>query len=257
MKNLFKTSLLLTFIAMLAAGCGQTTTSNTKKTSTSSSNPSTGTPNTHTIPTTPVDPGTIAGCNGVYRAGASRCYFTEIPKIQFNGTSLTASAVNNVQIWSSATGLPSSFSPNNFVTDGSFSVRFKPTIASTGNSQQGRVCSGPQAYNWSRVRIHLMLRRQGESLTTIYTTSASLDAYSTKINLPVLSGTTAPYVLEVMGIESDHRCKTEVYGNLSTAEKAACTAGNYWASIPLNTGGPTACVAVNLEFATDSTYDLP
>lgn len=250
MKKHLKTSLLLTLVAFATYGCGQTSSTNTKKTTSSTS--SSTTPTT----TTPTDPTTIDGCPGVYRAGASRCYFTEIPKLLFNGTSTTTQAVNNVSIWSSASGLPSTFSPNNFATDATFKVRIKPSVASSGTSQQGRVCSGPMAYNWTRLKVYFMLRRQGDSLTTIYETTANVNAYSTKLSLPVISGTTSPYILEVMGVESDHRCNA-AYGSLSTNEKAACTAGTYWGTIPLNTGGPTSCVALNIEFSTDSTYDLP
>ncbi len=255
MKKHLKTTLLLSLIALAAYGCGKTTTTNTKKSSSSSSSSS----STPTDSGVDPDPSTVEGCPGVYRSGASRCYFTEIPKLIFSGTSTSAQPlvpVNNVQIWSSATGLPSTFSPNNLATDATFKVRIKPTTISSGSSQQGKQCSGPMAYNWTRLKVYFMLRRQGDSLTTIYETSASVNTYSPKLALPVISGTTAPYILEVMGVESDHRCNA-AYGSLSTNEKTACTNGTFWGTIPLNQGGPTSCVALNIEFSTDTTYDLP
>ncbi len=255
MKKLLRTSLFLVIVAITATSCGVKET-NTKSVATS--NPSTSTNGYEQDETlNGRDPVAIAGCNGVYRSGASRCYYSELPKILFSGLP-TTTPVNTVSIWSSAslvTALPS-FSPNNFVTDGSFSVRFKPSVATAGVSQQGKVCSSPMGYNVKRVKLHLMLRRQGDSISSIYETTAKIDDYSSKIYLPVISGTSAPYILEVMGIETDHRCNA--YGNLSTNEKAACAAGTYWGTIPLVTSNnPTSCVAVKLEFATDETYDLP
>lgn len=259
MKKYLKTTLLLTLVALVTFGCGQTTsTKNVKKTTVSPSSGS-GLTGGGSTPE-PETPTGIDGCPGVYRAGATRCYFTEIQKFALSGTSTSQQPtvpVNNVTIWSSKWNgtLPSSFDPKNFESDRSFSVRFKPTVVSSGSSQQGKQCSGPMAYNWSKVKLYFMLRRVGDSLTTIYEATADKDSYSSKLNLPTIAGATSEYVLEIMGVESNHRCN--VYGSLSANEKTACTNGTFWGTIPLNQGGPTSCVGIKLEFSTDSTFDLP
>lgn len=255
MKNCLKTSMLLTLIAIAASGCGQTSsTTNTKKSSTS--NPST------TNPTTPVvtDPGTVNGCNGVYNANASRCYFTELPKFILSGLSSTE-PVNNVSLWSSEnpTHRGATFDEANFASDGTFKVRFKPTGVSSGTSTQGKVCSTSMGYQFTKVKIHFMLRRKGQPFTSSFEATANIDQYSSKISLPTISGA-SQYVLEVMGIETNHRCFHDgtkyVYGTPNASQIAACNAGTYWGTMPL-ASGPTSCTAIKIEFSTDSTYDLP
>ena len=54
---------------------------------------------------------------------------------------------------------------------------------------------------------------------------------------------------------TDHRCKLE---NPPTG----CGDGTYWGDIPLvlstkSPAAPTGCASFKLEFATDTTYDLP
>lgn len=252
MKNLIKTSVFLTLVAMMAVGCQQKTT--TKKSSSTSSS-STGTVDLST------GTKTLDGCDGVYRADATSCYRADIPTFTLSGTASTGIAIGPI-LWSSLTSLPSTYSQNSFVTDATFKIRFKPSYPNANaRSAQGRLCSGPMAYNFTRVKLYVMLRRTIDSITTYKEITAKVGAYSTKTSLSIPGGTTEPYIVEVVGIATDHRCNA-AYGKLSTNEQAACTAGTYWGSIPLVVSPTypdalTSCAGITLEYSTDSTYDLP
>jgi hypothetical protein len=256
MKNLMKTSLFLTLVLMMAVGCDQKT-STKKKSSTSNTitNPSTdtGTGNGN---------GSLDGCNGVYRADATSCYRSDIPTFTLSGTSTSAGLSIGPVLWSSRTSLPSTYSQNSFVTDATFKVRIKPSYPNANaRSAQGRLCSGSMAYNFTRVKVYVMLRRTIDSITSYKEIVAKVGEYSTKTALTIPGGTTEPYILEVVGIATDHRCNA-AYGSLSANEKAACTAGTYWGSIPLVVSSAypdalTSCAGITLEYSTDSTYDLP
>lgn len=254
MKHLIKTSLFLSLVAVMAVGCQQKTSSTKKSTSTSNSSSGTTDLSTGTQ--------TLDGCDGVYRADATSCYRADVPTFTLSGTSTSAGVAIGPVLWSSATSLPSTYSQNNFVTDATFKIRIKASYPNANSrSAQGRLCSGPMAYNFTRVKVYVMLRRTIDSITTYKEITAKVGAYSTKASLSIPGGTTEPYILEVVGIATDHRCNA-AYGSLSTNEKAACTAGTYWGSIPLVVSSKypdalTSCAGITLEYSTDSTYDLP
>ncbi|MEA9357087.1 hypothetical protein SHI21_12755 [Bacteriovorax sp. PP10] len=256
MKNLMKTSLFMTLVLMMAVGCQQKTSTNKKSSSTSNSSTGTGTIDLST------GNQTLDGCDGVYRADATSCYRSDIPTFTLSGTSTSTGVSIGPVLWSSRTSLPSTYSQNSFVTDATFKVRIKPSYPNANaRSAQGRLCSGPMAYNFTRVKVYLMLRRTIDSITTYKEITAKVGAYSTKTALSIPGGTTEPYILEVVGIATDHRCNA-AYGSLSANEKAACTAGTYWGSIPLVVSSAypdalTSCAGITLEYSTDSTYDLP
>lgn len=255
MKNLIKTSFFITLVAVMATGCNKKSTTNKKSSSSSSTSTSSGTTDLST------GTQTVDGCNGVYRADATSCYRADIPTFTLSGTASTGIAIGPI-LWSSATSLPSTYSQNSFVTDATFKVRFKASNPNANSrSAQGRLCSGPMAYNFTRVKLYVMLRRTIDSITTYKEITAKVGAYSTKTSLSIPGGTTEPYILEVVGIATDHRCNA-AYGKLSTNEQAACTAGTYWGSIPLVVSSTypdalTSCAGITLEYSTDSTYDLP
>lgn len=249
MKNMVKISMLLSLVVVMA-GCQKTTTTKKKSTSTTVTNP---------VTDTSTDTGsgtTVSGCNGVYRSGATRCYYTGLAKITLNGSGANASAIGPV-LWSSRTSVSSTYSQNTFRSDATFSVRIKGQYPYANEvTRQGKVCSSSMMNNFTKVKVFLMLRRSIDSIAEYQELTASVNAYSSKIYFDLPGGTDDPYILEVVGIQTDHRCNT-AYGSLTTAQKSACTAGTYFSDIPLNTGGPTSCAGFNIEYATDSTYDLP
>lgn len=248
-KKLFP--FLLSFFSLIFLGCSQTNSSkNIKNTSTSASSTTGGGSTT--------DPGTttVSGCDGIFRQGITKCYFTNIPRFVFSG--LPSKQTFGPTIWSSAGGLPSNIDPNQFRTDATFSVRIKALFPNGGElSKQGRTCGTHLVSNFSKLKAFVMLRRNVDSIGEVKELTANVNAYSNTARFSVPGGTEAPYILEVVGLASDHRCKTEIYGALTPQETAACSNG-LLLDIPLRTGtNPTECVSFNLEMATDNTYDLP
>ena len=243
-KKTIKYSMLASFVTvLLLAGCAQK--SSTTNTSTNNSNGGT---------TTPITGGTgsggtggISGCNGIYREGATSCYFTNLPTITISGP-----GTFGVTYWSSNTNLPGHISPSQFRTDASFNVRIKPKYADATTSIQGRKCSSFTKTNFSKLQVQLMLRRSVDTLGETKTVTASVDAYSNKAVFTVPGGTVDPYILEVVSVMSNHRCNA-AYGSAP----GGCP--NVYFDIPVNTNvaNPTECVAFDIEYSTDNTYDLP
>lgn len=239
---------LLLALATISS-CSQKT-SGTKIVNTTVTNPSTGTGGTTTNPSNP----TVTNCSdGVYRSGTSSCYYSNIPRLVFSGP-----GTYGTTIWSSKNNLPSSISQNQFRTDATFAVRIKPSYPLANEaSRQGRTCSGYTSTNFTKLKVWVMLRRSIDSLGEVQELTASVNAYSNTARFTVPGGTSDPYIVEVIGVNSDHRCNA-VYGSLSASDKAACTAGTKYFDIPVNsTTAPTECVAFKMDVATDDTYDLP
>jgi hypothetical protein len=243
-KKTIKLSLVASLAAIaILAGCAQksSTTNNTSNTSSGgTSTPITGGGGSGGT-------GGISGCNGVYREGAASCYYTNLPTITISGP-----GTYGVTYWSSNTNLPQHISPSQFRTDATFNVRIKPKYADATNSIQGRRCSSFTKSNFSRLQVQLMLRRSVDTLGEIRTVNASVDAYSSKAVFTVPGGTADPYILEVVSVMSNHRCNA-VYGSAP----GGCP--NVYFDIPVNTNvaNPTECVAFDIEYSTDNTYDLP
>ena len=254
MKNVTRTSVIIFLLSVSLFSCTQkTATVNKKSTSSSGNGSSTINDGGGTI-TDPVDgTGSVSGCNGVYRSGATSCYYTNLPRVVMSGP-----GTNGVTWWSS-NSLPASISPSQFRTDASFSVRIKPSWP-IGNesSRQGRKCSPYLVSNFNKLKVQVMLRRSVDSIGEVKELSGTVNSYSNTARFTVPGGTSDPYILEVIGVTSDHRCNTAIYGNLPANLVTSCTNG-LLLDIPTRTPTTvmTECVAFNIEMATDSTYDLP
>ena len=186
---------------------------------------------------------TISGCDGIARDSATRCYYKNIPTVQVSGD-----VTLNTPFWLS-TNLPSSISQNQFATDATFNVRIIPRAAdATKTSISGKTCSPFTVNNSKKLQVKLMLRKQGVGLGEVITLTADRDTPSSKGIFTVPGGTTSPYILEVTSVQSDTRCTWA--GGTSTT---LCP----YAPIPVNTLGPTECVAFDIQYSTDDTYDLP
>lgn len=259
MKKILQVSLTLTLVMMIAAGCQQKST-NKKKSSTSSGLTNEQGTNTGT------DTGGVSGCNGVdWTYGvATRCYYKNINRITLSGagnpnqTGASATIVGPV-LWSSANNLPSGYDQQSFSTDSKFRIRIKPMLAiQTDRSVAGKSCTNnlslPGKPAFTRMKVFFMFRNSSNSLINPIEVDAKVDQYSQKIDLPVPNGT-GNKVLEVVGILTDHRCQI-------TNPPNGCANGTYWGDIPLVVSSkypdaPTSCASFAIEYATDSTYDLP
>ncbi len=244
------TSLTLLLITILAiSACAEKKTGSTVNqyitnpvtgTGTGGVNPVTGTGGT----------GALTGCSdAVVRSGATKCYYTNLNKITLSGPGTPGPVY-----WSSINNLPTHISPNQFRTDAKFAVRMKPSHpAALSNSLQGRKCSDALATNFNKLKVYVMLRRSTDTMGgELKELTADVGSYSNTARFTPPGGTTNPYILEVVGVQSDHRC-TGKYGT----PLSGCSTNPYY-DIPVdNNTFPTNCVAFNLEFATDETYDLP
>ena len=128
-------------------------------------------------------------------------------------------------------------------------------ITDARNSKQGRKCSQYTATNFTKMKLFVMLRKSGVSVGETAELIATADSsgnwnYSNTYRYSVPSGTTSPLILEVVGVQTNHRC-TGKYGT----PPANCT----FMDIPVvtSTNNPTECVGFKLQMATDETYDLP
>lgn len=206
-----------------------------------------------TNPITGEGGGGVTGCSdGVARSGATKCYYSNLSTFVFSGPGTVGPVY-----WSSANNLPSHISPNQFRTDASFAVRIKPIYASGGSSIQGRSCSLNTSTNWDKLQVQVMLRRAGDGLGEVKTLTGSVNGKSNTARFTVPGGTTEPYVLEVVSILSNHRSMKNSSGKYIYGTPQSGCATNV-CDIPVNgTTYSTECVAFNLEYATDDTYDLP
>lgn len=259
MKKLKKLNALLVLITVAAmVGCVRQTSSNSKSSSNGISTDD-GIGSIGGGTGSGSDSGSTNCSDGVARTDATRCYYTLGP-LTFNG-----SGQSGYRYWQSNTDLATDFTQDIFKTDMNFRVRIKPVIANDTYSRQGRKCSQFTKNNWNRLQVRLMLSKSSDNglSTNIKTFSAKVGEYSAAQNFNVPTGATGPLVLSVNSFMSDHRCyndgKKYVYGTLPTADLNKCLNGTTFYDIPLvtSTANPTECIAFEIDFATDTTYDIP
>ncbi len=248
MKNFTKTTFLIVLLAFAFGGCAPKTSKtivNNNKGG-SGSNPITDTDGDG-VDDSETGSGSIEGCNGIYRAGATDCYYANLPEVIISGPGVGA------VYWSSTS---SSVDQNQFMTDRVFGVRFQATTIPGGKKSAvyNKVCSNWTSNSFSKLKVKVMLRKASQSMSDnivtleadLATSTVSGKGFSPKKYFTVPKGNTEPFVLEIVEVQSDHSCK-QANGSLYCP----------YAAIPVNQGGPTECVGVRLEIATDSTYDLP
>ena len=184
-------------------------------------------------------------CDGVARSGVTKCYYKNIPTV-------IASGGTYGQSWWSSTNyvVATGADPKIFSTDATFNVRIIPRTPTTGSTSTfGKSCSTYMNYA-TKLKVQLMLHRNGVSVGEVATLTAPIDTASTVWHFTV-PASSDPLVLEVVNVLSDSRCSGYYGSKLST-----CSTNPYY-DIPINTKGPTECVAFDIQFSTDETYDLP
>ena len=185
-------------------------------------------------------------CDGVVRDGVTHCYYKNI-------STLFASGGNLGQSWWSSTSFIASSgnSPNQFSTDATFNVRIIPRApVANATSTFGKTCSPYRMYA-TKLQVQLMLHKNGVSVGEVATLNSTIGSPSNVWHFTNLPRTSDPLILEVVNVQSDSRC-TGFYGE----KPSSCTSTPYL-DIPINTTGPTECVAFDIQYSTDSTYDLP
>lgn len=253
MKILKFETLILILLLRLVVSCGSKSASSKKTASGQNTTPISTTTPTSTPTTT-----TLANCDGIPRNGSSKCYYKNIPTILASGGPYG-------QVWWSSTNFISTSgnSPGQFSTDATFNVRIVPKAPTAkALSTSGRVCSPFKMYA-TKLKVQLMLRKSNSSLGDVATLTAPLNTASDVWHFTV-PASSAPLILEVINVASDSRC-TGFYGT----KPASCTASPYL-DIPINTytaqcaADPndnldcsTECVAFDIQYSIDETYDLP
>jgi hypothetical protein len=233
----------LSIILLVAlVGCNSKQPSTSTVTNTYVTNPATSGSSSSTSTSSTTGATSPAGCDGVARGTATTCYYKNIPTVQVSG------GVPGQTYWSSV-NLPTSISQNQFVTDGTFNVRIiARTALASVLSSSGKICSPFMVGNSKKLKVQLMLRKQGVGLGEVQTLTSSNDTPSAVAHFTPPGGTTQPYILEVTSVLSDTRCTWAGGSN-----NLYCP----YADIPINTLGPTECEAFDIQFSTDNTYDLP
>ncbi|MGZ3787000.1 MAG: hypothetical protein ACXVLQ_00675 [Bacteriovorax sp.] len=246
MKNFYKISMVILVVGTLSACSVKSTNSKITSTTTATSPIGTGTgvgTGTGTIPggTTPTSPSSNL-CEEIIEG---KCYH-KASNIIASGGSYGQTWWTSAQYTAAGTGR----SPNLFKTDAVFNVRIIPRSATAGTTSTfGKACSSYMMYA-TKLRVQLMLHKNGVTVGDIATlTSSSIDAASNlfQFNVPVSSD---PLVLEVVNVLSDSRC-TGKYGSIPSN----CSTNPYL-DIPINTNGPTECVAFDILYSTDETWSI-
>jgi hypothetical protein len=238
-------------LALAIAGCAEKSTG-TKTVNNYITNPITGTSGTGTV-----TGGATGTCDGIARGDANitDCYFKDLPLIILSGSGVNTGS----PYWSSASA--SGFSQENLRSDGTFTVRIKPLAiegGGTSNNLAGsRTCSQWTNLNFTKMKVVLRLKSvEGGYSDLTLTSEVGSASPKGSFNLPP---TIHPYKLEVMSVLTNHRCKEDTYGTLTSTQRAACNTGTFYYDIPVvtTTANPTECVSLKIEYATDYTYDLP
>ena len=204
----------------------------------------------------------IDGCDGIARNSATRCYYKNIQRITMNGAGNTNQPGSTVEslsrvLWSSQNNLPG-YDQESFRSDLEFNLRIKALKPyQNEKSVMNRFCSNNLS-QFTRMKVFFMLRNSVKTITPYFSVEAKVDQYSKKVivkNEVGLPTGANDKILEVIGIMTDHRC-------LLQNPPIGCGDGSYWGDIPLvvssaHPDAPTACASFQIEYSTDSTYDLP
>lgn len=222
MKNIMKTSFLVLLLSVALSSCGQKTTGKST------------TNNYYSNGSSSTDSSTDSS------TGTTYTFKTGLPDLIIKGPG------TNSLYWSSATNLPSYIDPESFRADAKFAVRIKVSAVAGGTAlanptypATNKACSTFTSNSFSKLQVKLMLRKSGVSLGETQTLTASVGATSSIAEFSVPSGSSSPFILEVVEVLSDHRCK-QSNGSLYCP----------YADIPYNSGGPTECVGLKIEYAT-------
>jgi hypothetical protein len=239
MKKCYPILVIILIMSTIGACSGKKSSSNKKGTTSPVTIPN---PIPNPVPDPTPNPIT---CDGVARNGVTRCYYKNIPTI------LASGGTSGQQWWSSTNFITTSGnSPGQFSTDATFNVRIIPrTSTATGKSTFNKDCSPYRMYA-TKLKVQLMLHKNGVSVGEIATLTSTIGTPSNVWHFTV-PATSDPLVLEVINVTSDSRC-TGFYGS-----KPSSCETNPYLDIPINTTGPTECVAFDIQYSTDETYDLP
>lgn len=261
MKNFTKTSLLIVLLAFAFGGCAP----KTSKTIVNNTGGGTGTnPITDTdgdgIDDSETGSGSLEGCKGKERTGATKCYISALPSVTISGPG----DVGPIYWSSSNSSNLGSVDPNEFYTDRVFQVRVKALQVTGGTSSVPNIrrCMSLTTQSFTKMKVDVMVSKgsSGGEVLSFEADVNSNSGFSPSQYFTIPGGTSSPLRMEIVKVHTDHRC---VEYKRQYPSSSSCPYGPY-ADIPLvskTAGGQsdalTYCVGVKLEFGTDSTYKLP
>lgn len=251
MKKYYKILMILLVLSSLEA-CTKSTSSKSTTTTTGTSSNSATTATTTTTGTST----TVGGisCDGVNNnTGATKCYYKNIPTIQVMGIVKGSTT----PLWSSRTNIGTSISQGQFSTDEIFNVRIVPRMAIKTNpavnpSVAGKSCDHLMTKIATKLFVQIKLQTKEEDLAgstegEVATLSAAIDTPSNVWHFSKRV-TASNLVMKVVTVLTDSRCQQGGTGYCP------------YADLPLSTPTstlPTECVAFDIQYSTDETYDLP
>lgn len=184
-------------------------------------------------------------CDGIYRPGARRCYFSNIPTI------FTSGGTFGQTLWSSSTLDPKIYLPQ-FVSENSFNVRVITKNSSEGVSTFGKKCN-LKSFQSTKLKIKIMLRKEENRIGEMATLISEKDKPSDVWHFQIPQSNDQSYVLEVVDVESNSACLDNVLKNTSLCKRT----GFSILKKTYNEEIAKECASFDIQFSTDSTYDLP
>lgn len=173
------------------------------------------------------------------------------PKLSAHGTANPnryASYYPNGIVWSSLNDLDSSISQNIFRTNARFHIRVKALPGPQYENDSKGIYCHYVAENYTKLQIGVVVRKQGATSGDYYLfNDVKVNEYSDVHPFVVPANTTEPLVIEVRDIAWDRTCSYYTDQGFPNVQ-GACPYAPVW---------DTACVAWEIQVATDDTKDFP
>lgn len=244
MKNVTQKFFLTILLATLMTGCGKESSSTATNTSTSGTNPSTGSGDTGTGSGTPAScPWGTGSEAGISTNGQSTDYYT----IPYHDV-IMHGASTGVVTFNSQLNL-SGYNGSIFKTDSRFHLRVIPHNIGKGTDSKGNTCTKQAAAQvFSKMNVGIVVRAaNGTSGVGSYHffQDIPIDCASQVFEFDV-PATSDPLVIEVLNTTDDQDCLED--------QSRGITSGR---NCPYTEKGSLECYALDIQFATDTTKDIP
>ncbi|WP_034721899.1 hypothetical protein [Bacteriovorax sp. DB6_IX] len=189
--------------------------------------------------------------DGVADGGQTQEYIT-IGNIALHGTGgLNRFYPNGGPLWSSTNQLSSS-DQGIFYTDARFNLRIRPQSAPGQNTNDslGNKCQY-LGNPYKKLSVDICLRSQTGSCIYTHSFEEVTVGQVSKVKEFTVPNTSAPLVVEVLGVRWDYACQNYLdqgYSESDAAVNGVCPMGQVW---------DTSCVKFDIQFSTDHTKDFP
>jgi len=241
MKNVTTKFFLTILLATLMTGCGMESSSKVTNTPTSGTNPSTGSGNTD--PTTPACPWGTGQEEGISTNGQSTNYYT----IPYHDV-IMHGASTDVVTFNSQLNL-SGYNGSIFKTDSRFHLRVIPHNIGRGTDSKGNTCTKQMAaQKFTKMNVGIVVRAANGT--------SGVGSYHFFQDIPIncasqvfefeVPATSDPLVIEVLNTTDDQDCLED--------QSRGITSGR---NCPYTEKGSLECYALDIQFATDTTKDIP